>query len=110
METGQVISMNDAATSFQEAVVRILVKRTLAAAEEFGVNQILLAGGVAANGRLREKINQDSPLPLLIPPLSLCTDNAAIIAGCGYFHLIKGERSGLDLDVYPSLPFSSRSN
>ncbi len=107
VETGQVPSVNDAAASFQEAAVKILVKRTLAAAEEFGVNQILLAGGVAANGRLREKMLKDSPIPVSIPPLSLCTDNAAIIASCGYFHLIKGERSGLDLDVYPSLPFAS---
>jgi N6-L-threonylcarbamoyladenine synthase len=107
VETRQVTSANDAAASFQEAVVKILVKRTLAAAEEFGVNQILLAGGVAANGRLREKIVADSPIPVLIPPLSVCTDNAAIIASCGYFHLIKGERSGLDLDVYPSMPFMS---
>ena len=106
-ETGQVGSPNDAAASFQEAVVKVLVKRTLAAAEEQGVKQILLAGGVAANGRLREKMLADSPIPVSIPPLTLCTDNAAIIASCGYFHLIKGERSGLDLDVYPGLPFAS---
>jgi len=110
VETGQVASVNDAAASFQDAVVKILVKRTLAAAEEFGVNQILLAGGVAANTRLREKMVKDSPIPVSIPPLSLCTDNAAIIASCGYFHLIRGERSGLDLDVYPSLPFASMPN
>ncbi|XUX00305.1 MAG: tRNA (adenosine(37)-N6)-threonylcarbamoyltransferase complex transferase subunit TsaD [Dehalogenimonas sp.] len=105
-ETDQVASPNDAAASFQEAVVKILVKRTLAAAEEHGVNQILLAGGVAANSRLREKMIEDSPIPVSIPPLSLCTDNAAIIASCGYFHLVKGERSNLDLDVYPSMPFA----
>ncbi len=105
VETGQVPSTNDAAASFQEAVVKVLVKRTVAAAEEFGVNQILLAGGVAANSRLRERIVADSPVPVLIPPLSLCTDNAAIIASCGYFHLLRGESSNLDLDVFPSLPF-----
>ncbi len=105
VETGQAPSASDAAASFQEAVVKVLVKRTVAAAEEFGVNQILLAGGVAANGRLRERMVKDSPIPVLIPPLSLCTDNAAIIASCGYFHLARGERSGLDLDVYPGLPF-----
>ncbi len=107
VETGQVSSTADAAASFQEAVVKILVKRTVAAAEEFGVNQILLAGGVAANGRLRARMVADSPVPVLIPPLSLCTDNAAIIASCGYFHLVQGESSSLDLDVYPSLPFAS---
>jgi len=108
-ESGQIDSPNDAAASFQEAVVGILVKRTIAAAEELGVRQILVAGGVAANSRLRQKFLADSPLPVLIPPLRLCTDNAAIIASCGCFHLAKGERSGLDLDVYPSLPFASIS-
>ncbi len=107
VETGQVTSANDAAASFQEAVVKVLVTRTIATAEEYGVNQILLAGGVAANSRLRERMRQDSPIPVLIPPLSLCTDNAAIIASCGYFHLTRGERSGLDLDVFPSMPFAS---
>ena len=109
VETGQVPSSADAAASFQEAVVKVLVKRSVAAAEEFGVNQILLAGGVAANGRLRERMLAGSPIPALIPPLSLCTDNAAIIASCGYFHLARGESSGLDLDVFPSLPFASTS-
>ena len=107
VETGQVTSANDAAASFQEAVVKVLVTRTLTTAEEYGVNQILLAGGVAANSRLRERMRQDSPIPVLIPPLSLCTDNAAIIASCGYFHLTRGERSGLDLDVFPTMPFTS---
>jgi N6-L-threonylcarbamoyladenine synthase len=105
VETAQVTSIADAAASFQEAVVGLLVKRTLAAAEDQGVNQVLLAGGVAANGRLRQAFLAASPFPVLIPPLSLCTDNAAIIASCGYFHLVRGERSGLDLDVYPGLPF-----
>lgn len=109
VETGQVISPNDAAASFQEAVVRVLVSKTIAAAEEYGVNQILLSGGVAANSRLRERMAADSPIPVLIPPLKLCTDNAAVIASCGYFHLQRGERSGLDLDVYPSMPFAPSS-
>ncbi|MEL7562964.1 tRNA (adenosine(37)-N6)-threonylcarbamoyltransferase complex transferase subunit TsaD [Dehalogenimonas sp. 4OHTPN] len=108
-ETAQIDSPNDAAASFQEAVVGILVKRTVAAAEELGVRQILVAGGVAANSRLRQKFLADSPLPVLIPPLRLCTDNAAFIASCGCFHLAKGERSGLDLDIYPSLPLTSFS-
>ena len=107
VQTGQITSAEDAAASFQEAVVRVLVTKTIAAAEEYGVNGILLSGGVAANSRLRERMAADSPIPVLIPPLKLCTDNAAVIASCGYFHLQKGERSGLDLDVYPSMPFGS---
>lgn len=106
VETGQVGSPDDAAASFQEAVVDVLVSRTIAAAREYSVNQILLSGGVAANSRLRERMAADSPIPVLIPPLKLCTDNAAVIASCGYFHLQRGERSDLDLDIYPSMPFS----
>jgi len=107
VETGAISSDADAAASFQEVVVGVLVKQTIAAAEAFDVNQVLLAGGVAANRRLREKIAAESPVPVLIPPISLCTDNAAIVAGCGYFHLSRGERSGLDLDVYPALPLAA---
>ena len=107
VESGQEpVGPHDAATSFQEAAVEVLVSRTIAAAEEYGVNQILLSGGVAANSRLRERMATDSPIPVLIPPLKLCTDNAAVIASCGYFHLLRGECSGLDLDVYPSMPFA----
>jgi len=107
VESGQVQSVPDAAASFQEAVVRVLVKRTVSTAEELGANQILLAGGVAANRRLREAMAHASPVPVLIPPMSLCTDNAAIIASCGYFHLMKDEISGQDLDVYPAMPLGA---
>ena len=77
--------------------------KTIAAARECGVKQILVAGGVAANGRLRQRLVADSPLPVLIPPLKLCTDNAAMIASCGYFRFRAGKLDGLDLDVVPGL-------
>jgi N6-L-threonylcarbamoyladenine synthase len=94
---------DDAAASFQQAVVDVLVTKTIAAAREYRVRQILLAGGVAANRLLRQTIQEQSPLPVLIPELVLCTDNAAMVAACGYFHLRAGNSEGLDLDAVPSL-------
>ncbi len=93
----------DLAASFQAAVVDVLVEKTRQAAERFGVRQVALAGGVAANAALRAAIAARLPVQVLIPPVAFCTDNAAIIASCGYFRLRRGERAGLDLDVYPSL-------
>lgn len=91
----------DLAASFQEAVVDALVTRTLAAAERHTPASILLAGGVAANARLREVIQARSPLPVLIPPLPYCTDNAAIVASAGFFALRTGRTADLTLDVEP---------
>jgi len=93
----------DVAASFQRAVVDVLVTKTVDAANRLGVKQILLAGGVAANGLLRDTMLRRSPVPVLIPDPALCTDNAAMIASCGYFHLRAGKTSGWDLDVLPGL-------
>ncbi len=93
----------DAAASFQEAIVDVLVTKTVAVAQEYRVKQILLSGGVAANKALRQRLVKDSPLPVLIPELKLCTDNAAMIAACGYFRFQAGKIDGLALDVIPSL-------
>ncbi len=103
VEGGKVSSPADGAASFQEAVVDILVAKTVAAAREHRVKQILLAGGVAANKRLRSWLVKDSPLPVLIPEPVLCTDNAAMIAACGYYRFKAGKVDGLDLDVIPGL-------
>jgi N6-L-threonylcarbamoyladenine synthase len=65
--------------------------------------QILLSGGVAANRMLTEQFVTNSPVPVLIPPPHLCTDNAAMVAACGYYHFEVGEVSAYDLDVVPSL-------
>jgi N6-L-threonylcarbamoyladenine synthase len=91
------------AASFQESVVDVLVGKTVAAARRHNVKQILLAGGVAANRLLRESMARRSPVPVLIPEIDLCTDNAAMVAACGCFHLMRGNASGLDLDVLPGL-------
>jgi len=93
----------DAAASFQSAVLDVLVTKTIKAARELAVGQILLSGGVAANKLLTERFLNSSPIPVLIPPPYLCTDNAAMVAGCGYYHFQTGQISGYDLDVVPSL-------
>jgi len=93
----------DAAASFQCAVVDVLATKTIEAARELGVRQILLSGGVAANKLLTERFLNSSPMPVLVPPPHLCTDNAAMVAVCGYYHLQTGKISGYDLDVVPSL-------
>lgn len=97
------VSVADAAASFQLAVVDVLVAKTIEAAKEFNVGQILLSGGVAANRTLGEHLLAHSPVPVLIPPPHLCTDNAAMVAACGYYHFQVGKVSGYDLDVVPSL-------
>ena len=105
------LSVPDIAAAFQESVVDVLAAKTVRAARALGVRQVLLAGGVAANTALRARLTTDlAPLSIArrYPPVALCTDNAAMIASAGYFHLRLGERSGLDLDVRPSLqlPFA----
>ncbi|MFC2010826.1 tRNA (adenosine(37)-N6)-threonylcarbamoyltransferase complex transferase subunit TsaD [Chloroflexota bacterium] len=102
-ETGKLANKADAAASFQEAVVDVLVTKTVAVAREYRVKQILLAGGVASNNPLRQRLVKDSPIPVLIPPLVLCTDNAAMIAACAYYRFQAGKVDGLDLDVVPNL-------
>jgi len=97
------ISVPDAAASFQLAVVDVLVAKTLEAARQLNVQQILLSGGVAANKMLTQQFLANSPVPVLIPPPILCTDNAAMVAACAYHHFQAGEMSGYDLDVAPSL-------
>ncbi len=94
----------DLAASFQAAVVDVLVGKTLRAAEEYQAATILVAGGVSANQALREAFQAQAPLPVHIPPLTLCTDNAAMIAGAGYFRYIAGQRDSLDMDVLPNWP------
>jgi N6-L-threonylcarbamoyladenine synthase len=97
------ISVADAAASFQLAIVDVLVAKTIEAAKQLKVEQILLSGGVAANKMLTQHFLANSPISVLIPPPHLCTDNAAMVAACGYYHFQAGKISGYDLDVVPSL-------
>ncbi|MEE4178226.1 MAG: tRNA (adenosine(37)-N6)-threonylcarbamoyltransferase complex transferase subunit TsaD, partial [Bacteroides sp.] len=103
---GRNLPIADLAASFQAAVVDVLVEKTIDAAETHRVKEIIVAGGVSANEYLREKILTESELPVHIPPLSLCTDNAAMIAGAGYFHYIQEDFSPADIDVLPTWPLS----
>lgn len=97
-------TISDLASSFQQAMIDVLVEKTLRAAERYSVKQILLGGGVAANRLLLQTITSQSPLPVLCPPPNLCTDNAAMIAAVGFFRFERGHRDGLNLDVSPNLP------
>ncbi len=93
----------EAAASFQQAAIDVLTTKTIKAAEKLGVKQILLAGGVVSNKALRDCFMDNSPLPVLIPPPRLCTDNAAMVAACGYHHYRLSKVDGYDVDVVPSL-------
>jgi N6-L-threonylcarbamoyladenine synthase len=100
------IPVADFAASFQEAVVEVLVVKTLRAAQEFDAKAVLIAGGVSANKALREAFQTRSPLPVHIPPIWLCTDNAAMMAGVGCFRFRAGQRDSLNMDVLPNWPLS----
>jgi N6-L-threonylcarbamoyladenine synthase len=106
-ENGKPLPISDLAASFQAAVVDTLVTKTIKAASEFGAKEIIVAGGVSANKTLRQAFTLHSFLPVHIPHISLCTDNAAMIACAGYYRLLSGQRSGLDLDAMPTWPLIS---
>jgi N6-L-threonylcarbamoyladenine synthase len=94
------------ARGFQESVIDVLVEKTMRACEAYGVRQVLLAGGVAANKGLRAAMTarcEAAGLPLLIPPLSLCTDNAAMIAAAAFLKWERGAFSPLELKAEPLL-------
>ena len=96
----------DLAASFQATVVETLLGKTLAAAREFGVTEIVVAGGVSANTALREAFLAQNEFRVNIPKFAYCTDNAAMIAAAGYFRYALGYRSALDIDVLPTWPLS----
>lgn len=110
-QKGETIAPEDLAASFQESVIEVLVGKTLKAAEAYGVKQVVLAGGVAANKGLREALTSAfaklSEVNVMIPPLSLCTDNAAMIAAAGTIAFEKGIRGDMAMNGQYGLPLVS---
>jgi N6-L-threonylcarbamoyladenine synthase len=103
---GRDIDVPDLAASFQEAIVDVQVSKTIAAAKATGVPTVLLGGGVVANSRLRDRMlaaGDAEGFRVLVPPLELCTDNAAMIACAGAARWSRGERSTLDIGADPNL-------
>ncbi len=98
-------AVREMSAAFQESVVDVMVRKTLEAAEKWSARGIILGGGVTANALLRERVSSTAPVPALIPPPVLCTDNGAMIAACARFQLeLRGEDPP-DIDVDPGLSF-----
>lgn len=108
---GEPICVPDLAASFQNAVVEVLVSRTVAAAREYGYGRVAMAGGVASNTALRAGMREaceKAGLTLYYPSPILCTDNAAMIGAAAYYEYRKGVRAGWDLNAVPGLKLGER--
>ena len=106
-QKGEEINRADVAASFQDAVTDALCEHTIEGAKRVGAKTVAIAGGVAANSNLREKMTKECEklgINVVYPPPVLCTDNAAMIAAAGYYSFIEGVRGGLDLNAIPNLP------
>ncbi|MBE3590140.1 MAG: tRNA (adenosine(37)-N6)-threonylcarbamoyltransferase complex transferase subunit TsaD [Firmicutes bacterium] len=107
-ERGPRVAPEAVARAFQDAVVDVLVTKTVRAAEACGARCVVAAGGVAANGALRQRLAAacgERGWRLVVPPLRYCTDNAAMIAAAGWFAWRAGRRDGYELDADPDLDF-----
>jgi len=99
--------IKDIVSSFQEAVVEVLLRKTLQAAQDQGLKRIVLSGGVAANQRLRDRMKEEAlqnKLRVYLPSPPFCTDNAAMVGVVGYEYLKRGIRSPLSLNAFSNLP------
>ncbi|MFZ5897897.1 MAG: tRNA (adenosine(37)-N6)-threonylcarbamoyltransferase complex transferase subunit TsaD [Bacillota bacterium] len=107
---GKEVVTADVAASFQKAVTDVLVDKVIAAAEEYKPRRITLAGGVAANGALREALEEraaQAGFQVTVPPPVLCTDNAAMVAAVGYYKYLAGEFAPLTLNADAGLGLGS---
>lgn len=106
------IPVSDILASFQQAVTDVLVGKTIKAALKFKTKQIVLAGGVAANSSLRREIKEKANLlniKVFYPSISLCTDNAAMVASAGYYKFKESKKSLLNLDAVSRLPLERKN-
>jgi N6-L-threonylcarbamoyladenine synthase len=105
------VNRADIAASFQEAVIDVLVTKTILAAKDYGMKKVAMAGGVASNSHLREAMVaacKANGLDFFHPSPIFCTDNAAMIGAAAYYEYIKGARAGLDLNAVPNLKIGER--
>ena len=110
-QRGEAVRVPDMAASFQERIAQILAKKLLAAAADTGAKTVCLAGGVAANGRLRQLVNdgaQKLGARVFLPELKYCGDNAAMIAAQGYHEYKDGNLADLRLNGLPTLEIDYR--
>lgn len=105
-EKEEPLPIADLAASFQKAVVEVLYEKTMKAAREYKVKDIIVGGGVSANMELREALQKQKEFRVHIPPLRFCTDNAAMVAAAGYYRFALGHTDKLDMDVLPTWPLS----
>lgn len=106
------INRADIAASFQEAVIDVLVAKTILAAKDYGMTKVAIAGGVAANSSLKERMSAEckaARLSFYHPSPIMCTDNAAMIGSAAYYDYIKGIRAGLDLNAVPNLKIGDKA-
>ena len=106
---GEDIIPENLACSFQDVALEVLVSKTIKAASDYDVKEIIVAGGVSANKGLREKLTKASPIKVLFPPMKYCTDNAAMIASAGRIMFEHQIFSSLDLSVKPSYDLEAES-
>ena len=108
-QTGEELDRASLAASFTKAVSDSLVPRTMQAVKELGYKRLAVAGGVAANSRIRKDFHDASErekIDLFIPPLKLCGDNGAMVGAQGYYEYLAGTRAGSDLNAYASMDVS----